>query len=443
MWIAPSRTGCGWRLLALTVFLFRATPLHAAEPYPPYLGGFFTAGVFAAFGVPYEDPETMGFNGLPFDSGSPGTIKVLILGDSMSLCGFGDRLDQKLRKDPQIKSTFTYMAGGTNPLSWLKDKPYRSIKTVCGYRSIEPGEWTKKPAIFDTPDGSAHTVPKLEDLLSAIQPDVLIMQSGNNLFDLFRDRKTVSPQHAALLAAYIVPFTTRAIKLSRQLRKIYWVAPPTNGRISKEVHDFVVEQLQTRTEGVATVIDSRPLVTYPYKRMQSDQTHFIGAEMNQWADKVFDIIEQDLASKPLPLASVLKELPPAAMIAQAKPADEKPTIFVDAQLEFKSQPIPIKDLLPYRESLVAFVYKINRVIDGPYAADKIVVMHPAHIGLAEQDLAKYKVGNNYALRLRSLEGTAWRATKCQDDSSELDLLPYIQLEDEQKYPGSANNAYVP
>src|SRR5262249_28137854 len=35
-------------------------------------------------------------------------LTVLILGDSLGLCGFSKRLDQKFRADPRVKSVFTY-----------------------------------------------------------------------------------------------------------------------------------------------------------------------------------------------------------------------------------------------------------------------------------------------------------------------------------------------
>ena len=64
-------------------------------------------------------------------------LTVLILGDSLGLCGFSKRLDQKFRADPRVKSVFTYCTCGTNPLSWLKEKPYANVQTHCGYWSIE------------------------------------------------------------------------------------------------------------------------------------------------------------------------------------------------------------------------------------------------------------------------------------------------------------------
>ena len=37
-------------------------------------------------------------------------MNVLILGDSLALCGFGRRLDERVRESPLTKGTYTYLA---------------------------------------------------------------------------------------------------------------------------------------------------------------------------------------------------------------------------------------------------------------------------------------------------------------------------------------------
>ncbi|HZE13999.1 MAG TPA: hypothetical protein VE086_09590, partial [Chthoniobacterales bacterium] len=198
-------------------------------------------------------------------------VSVLILGDSLALCGFGKRLDERFRKSSQVKATFTYLACGTNPLSWLKDRPYTHIQTHCGFVSIEsnPGSGHVKELqdVYGQTRGhtpSSHAVPKLEDLLATLQPDILIMQTGTNLFDLFPDHKSVNPnRHGPELRNFLVPFVNKAIHTPSNLRKIYWVASPTSGRVSKEIQDFVLEQTRSDIGHVAEIIDSRTLVSYP------------------------------------------------------------------------------------------------------------------------------------------------------------------------------------
>ena len=205
-------------------------------------------GLFAQQPQPVGEVQTIALE----TAAPPEGINVLILGDSLALCGFGKRLDERFRKNPRVKGTFTYVACGTNPLSWLKERPYTNIKTHCGFISIESngsGRPRELQDVYGMRRGHVpipHSVPKLEDLLVALQPDILIMQTGTNLFDLFPDHKTVSPnRHGPTLKSYLVPFITKAARSPSTLRKIYWVASPTSGRVSKEIQDFVIQQIRT------------------------------------------------------------------------------------------------------------------------------------------------------------------------------------------------------
>src|SRR5882762_1263281 len=205
------------------------------------------AAIALSIAIPYLAQNT------PAPSDPPRDLTVLIHGDSLGLCGFGKRLDQKFRADPRVKSVFTYCTCGTNPLSWLKEKPFTHIQTHCGYWSIEsrPGSHATKE-LHDTygmTSGhrpTSHPVPKLDDLLATIQPDILVMQTGGNLFGLFSGREKVKPDRDG-----------------SKLRKIYWVAPPKSGRVSDEVQEFVFDQTQKDIGSVTHVMDSRKLVAYP------------------------------------------------------------------------------------------------------------------------------------------------------------------------------------
>ena len=374
-------------------------------------------------------------------------LKVLILGDSLALCGFGKRLDERFRNDPSVQSTFTYMACGTNPLSWLKQKPYTSIKASCGFWSIESAAGASQPKEMQDTYGmkrnqtpKAHPVPKLEDLLERVQPDILVVQTGSNLFGLFPDAKTVNRgQHASALKNYFLPFKTKAIAAPSTLRKIYWVASPTSGRVSAEVQEFVFQQTKAQLSPPCTVIDSRALVSYPYKHMDPDKEHFLGDDMTHWADKVFEEVTRDLAAQPisaqLPLAETQVE--PLAQPPPAPAESPKPdTLEVEARLVFKSQPMQLKELLPYQESLVAYVYDVGRVIRGEYREKQILVMHPSYIALKKQPLDKYRIGKRYRLKLQLVEGTLWDTAKAKDESGQINLQPYLRVQDKPRHPGN-------
>ena len=378
-------------------------------------------------------------------------INVLILGDSLALCGFGKRLDERFRKNPRVKATFTYIACGTNPLSWLKERPYTNIKTHCGFVSIESngsGRPRELQDVYGMRRGHIpipHAVPKIEDLLATLRPDILIMQTGTNLFDLFPDRKTVVPnRHGPALRNYLVPFVNKAVQGPSTLRRIYWVGSPTSGRVAKEIQDFVVGQIRADIGHVAQVIDSRTLVPYPYRQMEPDKEHFIGEDMDLWADKVFDFVERDLSSQPFAALKPLSEKAPPVAVAVAPeqptpPPAEKAkdqTLKLKAKLISKTEPIPLNELLPYQEYLVGYVYEINKIIAGQYSENQILVMHPAYIGLKKQKL-RYRIGKTYKMQLHELDETVWKTVKSKDDSGLINLQPYIRIQDEKRHPEHA------
>jgi len=407
----------------------------------------------------------------------PQKVKVLILGDSLALCGFGKRLDERFRNDPRVEATYTYMACGTNPLSWLKQKPYTAIKSPCGFWSIEPRGDSNEPKEMQDTYGTkknqapkAHLVPKLEDLIATVKPDVLVIQTGSNLFGLFPDTKTVRPaQHGPALKKYLGPFREITTSPPSTLRKVYYVNPPVSGRVAKEVQDFVYEQTRSSLAPAATVIDSRKLLTYPYKNMDPDKEHFLGEEMTLWADKVFDIVQNDLSAEPVaqmrPLSvafgtparaelakpEVARRAEPAAPAATAARAEavvpqvaqppvqapaKQEAIQVNARLMFKSKPMPVRELLPYQESLVGYVYEIEKVLRGRYDERHVLVMHPAHVALKEQKLDKFKIGKRYKLRLDRMEGSLWDTAKARDDSNQINLQPYMRVDDKARHPGN-------
>jgi hypothetical protein len=176
--------------------------------------------------------------------------------------------------------------------------------------------------------------------------------------------------------------------------------------------------------------------------MEPDKEHFLGADMDLWADKVFDVVGHDLSQQSLATLPPLSEkLPALAMVhEQPPPPTEKPrdqTLKVKAKLIFKTEPIPVDELLPYQEYLVGYVYEINKLVAGQYSENQILVMHPAYIGLKKQKL-RYRIGKTYKLQLHELEDTVWKTVKSKDDSGSINLQPYIRIQDETRHPEHAH-----
>jgi hypothetical protein len=375
-----------------------------------------------------------------------GAVNTLVLGDSLSLCGFGPRLDEHFRESGFSKSTYTYMACGTIPLTWLKAKPYSAARTLCGFWSIETdptgGVAKSLKDVYGMKHGykpAAHLIPKLEDLLAQTHPDVLVIQTGTNFFSLFHGSTQLEHQ-VPELKRHFQPFLDVALGPGSPVRKIYWVGAPTSGAAAPEVQSYVFQLLQSELPPIVTLIDSRSLISYPYKHMEPDHEHFTGEDMDVWADKVYSQISADLKEHGLPSAKEVEGLriaatKPAGTQAKPETADE---VVVTAQLAFKSTPLPIEQVKPYPESLVSFVYNVQSIQHGDYTERQILVMRPAHIGLQPQPLYRYKVGKTYKLRLHELEGSAWRTIKAADDSGLINLIPYIEVDDEARLPSRSS-----
>lgn len=376
-------------------------------------------------------------------------LSILILGDSMSLTGFGERLDSRLRKMPGVAAVNTYMACGTNPLSWLKRKPFTSMKTRCGYWSIEDGSEGRDPKVIKDVYGmrkghrpSARRVPKLEDLVAKHRPDILVFQNGNNLFGCFKDKRTIREKtHTKSINWYLDPFIKEVSKPGTSLKKLYWISPPQAGCVTKEIQEFLYSRISERAKPVAHMIDSRKLTSYPYRMMGPDKEHFWGPEVEKWSDSVFDLITADLQSQPLHQMTTL-DLKAKTVPAETSPSESAHAgaLRVLARLS-KITPTPTPDTFaPYHELLVGYRYEVEKVLEGKLDEQAVLVMHPAFIKLQAQDLGSYEIGKTYEFGLRMMdESSLWGGMRTRDDTDSFELMPYLLTGDENRHPDAEGN----
>ncbi len=367
-----------------------------------------------------------------FTPARQGLSSVLLLGDSMALCGFGPRLDENLRAWG-VPLVNTYMACGTHPLSWTALKAYAKAQSLCGYWSIETGE--AGPVSFQDTYGmrrghrpSRYDVPKIEQLLPELRPEVLVVQLGNNLFDLLKGRE--KSRNGAVLEPFIRPFLAKVAETVAPVRRIYWVAPPVSGVVPEEAQDLLVERLQMCAGPGMRVIDSRQLIEYPYRNLQPDKQHFFGPDMEMWADRVFGIIKDDLGHAPPAPEVPLVAAGAAPGVAEA--ADEAPVLVVQCSLEKMSTPFRHDEIAPYHESLVAFVYRVQRVLKGEFRGTHLVVLHAAHVGGKRQSMHRFQLGQSRIMRLLPVDRTPWATLKAKDDPRFLELERFIREDDHRK-----------
>lgn len=375
-------------------------------------------------------------------------LRVLILGDSLALCGFGKTLDSKLRKLPQVESVSTYMACGSVPTTWLLTGPHTNAKTSCGFWSIEGSKGQPLIEVRDTfgmekgRKPGTYTIPKLEEIAEILQPDLLVMQNGTNLLSLFSDGQTILPaRHGTQIRSYMSPFVHQLAERVHSLKKVYWVAPPVSERVSTEVQDFLFKRMNAYASPLIEFIDSRTLVPYPYKNVMPDREHFIGKDMEVWAEKIFkrmetDIVNEAYSKSPEQLAVASSSDADAGSVASSA-RSARASLSVRGRLMVKSRPLALEKITPYQESMVGFLYRVEQVVRGTYAEKDVLVMHPAHISQKPEPLEKYVVGETYSMDLVEFEGSPWESIKRSEQTGRFELLPFIRKEDEARFPSGS------
>ena len=110
-----------------------------------------------------------------------------------------------------------------------------------------------------------YPVPKLEDLLLTLRPQILVMQTGNNLLASSGWQNRAAARHGSMLKSLIAPFISEALKESSTLQRIYGSPLQPPGECPKRSRIFLSNRSVRFPARIAIVIDSRPLVRYPYR----------------------------------------------------------------------------------------------------------------------------------------------------------------------------------
>lgn len=349
----------------------------------------------------------------------------------MALCGFGADLDALFRK-AGVPRVYTYMACGTQPLSWTKLKPYTKVQSLCGFWTIESSA-NGAPAVFKDIYGMTrghrpekHPVPKIEELLEALRPEVVIVQLGNNLFELLKSG--VGPRAASTLNTYIAPFLGKIAEAPSRVKRLYWVGPPQCGRVAAAAHDFFLAQLASQPWPWLRVIDSRAIIHWPYKNMQPDMQHFFGPDMEAWAAGVFAAIQQDLSENPLGAPPRGPSPPPAP---PPPPPPPKP-LRIKGRLVGMLPAYSNEEIAPYRDSLVAFVYEVKNVERGEFHGSHFVVLHAAHIGGHRQPMLGYFLNQTRTFNLIPIDSTPYATLKSKEDPRYFELDRFLTESDYTK-----------
>jgi hypothetical protein len=376
-------------------------------------------------------------------------LRVMILCDSMGMSGFAEQLDACFRSCPGVASVHTFAACGSNPLTWMKMAPHANATTRCGYLRMETkiqdsGIRVEKEFKGMIKRGAkGQRVPKIEDLIPTIKPDILIIQNGNNFFGNFNSRRPISDTQGKVIRGHVSPMIKWLIAKADTTRKLYWVTPPQAGNISPEAQQFIYDSIHSEVQGVGTMIDSRTLTSFPYPSQSRDKMHFSGKAATDWGTSTFRIIASDIANTPiasLPALTSLRpqENPTAEKAEPTKPADaSKSDNQIALRVRLKKSTIVPKpeSFAPYGEFLTTNLYTVTRVIKGEYKEKEIAIMHPAYIKHRKQNLSRLKKKRNLTISVTEPpEDSPWITVNRSDTVASPEHTIYMLTEDLKRHP---------
>jgi hypothetical protein len=211
----------------------------------------------------------------------PRPPKVLMIGDSLSVSGFGDVVREHLEQEFGRQNVAFFASCGSSPENWLQGEPV--FHTRCGYR-----ERTPTTDIYrDYHDGKKPppvATPKLETLIERYKPTIVIVQLGTNWMD-----QSLSDDHIRAVLDRFVSAVHRG-----STRKLVWIGPPDSSRFSK-VQNRIYRLIRQSVWRGDPVIDSRRFTRYLVGKTGGDGVHYNRESGEAWARRVIASIDQVLA----------------------------------------------------------------------------------------------------------------------------------------------------
>ena len=221
-------------------------------------------------------------------------VKVMLIGDSLSVGGFGDVMENLLLKKYGSQQVAIFASCGSSPEDWLSG----NFVTNCGYRQTTPGGGTMLLEYQNGVRPRPVKTPKVRALLGRYRPEIIIVQQGTNWMDaLAATARPDAARYRRIIAEFI-----KELRRGNPAVTIFWVLPPASSKYPPRVHEEVDGWINeaSRKMGFYT-INSRALTkAYRDGRTGGDGVHYTDAAGGSWARGVYG--KFDRAVKALPLA---------------------------------------------------------------------------------------------------------------------------------------------
>ena len=341
--------------------------------------------------------------------------RVLYLGDSMSLGAFGRTFDESLRKDGH--QVFTVVAGGATPYYWLKSHP----PILC-----DIGFWKKTPR-EESRIRFIKKVPKVEDLLKEINPSVVVVQTGTNLYAELRSRRRSTQENERVVERLIEEMCQ---VVTREDRRLYWITPPDShsARYPVALQEKMASIMKRVAGRFGEVYDSRKVTKFTDPYPKTDGIHYGPTEARAWGQLVaadFSNFTGNLSSRGVVVAKA-EPIENEPVVVRAVPIEEpeeklvpRPTerplppaanwtpnalgsngsVVMEMELVAKSEMPKHTSEFTYRRALAVYEWKVIRCSSKNYPLENIRVAHMVYIDKKFTAASRYEPGKRFTVEL--------------------------------------------
>jgi len=285
-------------------------------------------------------------------------------------------------------------------------------------------------------------VPKVEDLIEQYRPDIVIVQTGANLYSALSSKRKTSAEAQAEVESLVEKM---CLAVTSRGKKLYWITPPSS-HPERFSHDTQLQMcgLMKRIAGKSgRVFDSYAVTKFTDPYPGTDGIHYGPAEAAAWAEKVAADFLPFSGAKHSPPAVAANGRPPQALpsgkksgrrekappdaqdpdkieVRRARIVKEAPdnAVTVEIQLVRKSE-FATPSQITYNSAFGIYEYDVIRVFHGSYTHEKMRVAHPVVWGRKIQPCRNWPVGKRLIVELVPLANYASLANTVQ----QIDELP--------------------
>lgn len=225
------------------------------------------------------------FSYVDCSQGASDRPRILYLGDSLSMGAFGKTMDGAMRNAGY--DVHTVVAGGATPYYWLKQ--YQPLPCTIGF-------W-EKTDVAERRLGYVRAVPKIEDLIQADKPGVVVVQTGINLYATLRSKRRPKEENVQEIQSLIEQMCEAVVQANAIS---YWILPP-HSHEDRYPKALQVELASLMRDTVyrygGTVFESQAVTHFDDPYPATDGVHYGPTEAREWAGKVSEAFQgyMDLA----------------------------------------------------------------------------------------------------------------------------------------------------